>query len=96
MALGLSLFAWIDSNVPQLESLHALGGGMSDTKNVECQLHPFAYRHKADGSIDSICLACYLTAATAENEAELHDREKSHDCPGRRSERPPEFDHRRK
>jgi hypothetical protein len=58
---------------------------MSSTKDVDCQVS-FAYRHKADGSIDSICLTCYLTAATANNEAELHEREKAHDCPGPSSE----------
>jgi hypothetical protein len=37
----------------------------------------FAYRHNGDGYIDSICLTCYLTAASAEHEAELHEREKT-------------------
>jgi hypothetical protein len=37
----------------------------------------FAYRHNGDGYIDSICLTCYLTAGTADNEAELHEQEKT-------------------
>jgi hypothetical protein len=59
---------------------------MSDAKNVDCSQFAFAYRLNGDGSIDSICLTCYLTAATAENEAEVHEREKVHHCSGRSSE----------
>jgi hypothetical protein len=68
---------------------------MSNTKAVDCC--QFAYRRNGDGSIDSICRICYLTAATADNEAELHEREKGHCCTGVLSERrepmvPPETD----
>jgi hypothetical protein len=41
------------------------------------------YRVNADGTIDAICLCCSLTAATAKNEADLHDRETSHNCPNK-------------
>jgi hypothetical protein len=51
---------------------------MSNTKAVDCC--QFAYRRNGDGSIDSICRICYLTAATADDEAELHEREKDHRC----------------
>ena len=60
---------------------------MSDTQDVDCFQASFAYRRNRDGSIDSICLTCYLTAATAHNEAELHEQEKFHDCQGRPSKK---------
>jgi hypothetical protein len=41
----------------------------------------FHYRVNADGTIYSICLRCYLTAAKAENEADLHELEAAHRCP---------------
>jgi hypothetical protein len=41
----------------------------------------FHYRVNADGMIDA--MRCYLTAATADNEADLHEREASHHCPDR-------------
>jgi hypothetical protein len=56
------------------------GGSLSDAKNVDCSQFAFAYRRNGDGSVDLICLACYLTAATADNEAEVHEREKGHYC----------------
>jgi hypothetical protein len=59
-------------------ALLASGGSMSNTKDVDCSQVAFAYRRNGDGSIDSICRICYLTAATADNEAELHEREKDH------------------
>jgi hypothetical protein len=43
----------------------------------------FHHRENADGTIDSICLHCYLTAASAENMADLHAREAAHQCPDR-------------
>jgi hypothetical protein len=55
---------------------------MSDTKDLDCCQFVFSYRRNRDGSIDSICLSCFLTAATADNEAELYEREKSHCCSG--------------
>ncbi len=56
-------------------------------KAVDCQAS-FAYRRSADGTIDAICLTCYLTAATAGSKAELQERKKAHDCPRRPSKRP--------
>ena len=41
----------------------------------------FSYRQNKDNSIDSICLRCYLTAGTADSEAELHELEGAHECP---------------
>jgi hypothetical protein len=43
----------------------------------------FHYRVNADGTIDSICLRCYLTAAKAEKEADLHELEAAHRCPNK-------------
>ena len=61
------------------EALKTVGGvRMSDTKDVDCS--GFAYRYNKDGSIDSICLTCYLTVATANDEASLHQMEKLHRC----------------
>ena len=40
----------------------------------------FAYRQNADGTIDSICLRCFLTAGKALKVAALHEIEKQHDC----------------
>jgi hypothetical protein len=42
MTLTFSLFASIDLKVPQLASPHALGGSMSNTKDVDCSLFTFA------------------------------------------------------
>jgi hypothetical protein len=56
---------------------------MSDTKNVDCHRSSFAYRRNADGSMDSICLCCYLTVATAGIKADLHELEAAHRCRGR-------------
>ena len=41
----------------------------------------FSYRQNKDKSIDAICLKCYLTAATADSKAELHELEGAHECP---------------
>jgi hypothetical protein len=46
----------------------------------------FAMRRNDDGTIDAICLACYLTAATAHSEAKLRELEAAHRCPTRDSE----------
>jgi hypothetical protein len=43
----------------------------------------FRYRRNADGTIDSICPHCFLTAATVENEADLQELEAAHQCPDR-------------
>ena len=40
----------------------------------------FAYRQNADGTIDSICLRCFLTAGKALKVAVLHEIERQHDC----------------
>jgi hypothetical protein len=44
----------------------------------------FIYRHNTDGTTDSICLSCYLTAATGLTPDELTLQELSHltDCVG--------------
>jgi len=43
----------------------------------------FHHRLYADGTIDSICLSCFLTAARAENEADLRELEATHRCDGK-------------
>ena len=45
----------------------------------------FSYRHNQDGTIDSICLDCFMTAATASTEQELAGQESLHltQCPGK-------------
>ena len=40
----------------------------------------FPHRRNRDGSIDSICLKCLLTIATARNEADLDLHDKNHIC----------------
>jgi hypothetical protein len=45
----------------------------------------FHRRQNADGTIDSICLRCFLTAASAENETDLHKRETAHQCADKES-----------
>lgn len=40
----------------------------------------FAIRQNADGSLDAICLTCYVTAGTAMSEAELPAIEQAHQC----------------
>jgi hypothetical protein len=40
----------------------------------------FARRHNGDGTVDSICLTCYQTAAIAENESQLPALESRHKC----------------
>ena len=40
----------------------------------------FHHRVNADKTIDSICLRCFLTAATAANEADLRELEAAHQC----------------
>jgi hypothetical protein len=42
----------------------------------------YAYRRNADNTIDSICLICFLTVATAKNESLLSEAERSHKCRG--------------
>jgi hypothetical protein len=58
---------------------------MYDPWAAEARLHlmkgKFHHRVNADKTIDSICLRCYLTAAKAENEAGLREREEAHECP---------------
>jgi hypothetical protein len=49
------------------------------TKNVH--FHQFFYRINPDKTVDSICAFCYLTAATAATQEELHVREREHQCP---------------
>lgn len=40
----------------------------------------FARRHNGDGSVDSICLICFQTAATAKSESQLSELETQHEC----------------
>ncbi len=39
----------------------------------------FSYRHNPDGTIDAICMSCYLTAATASSPQELRRGESVHE-----------------
>jgi len=41
-----------------------------------------AHRMNADGTFDSICMSCFLTIGTAENEPSLAGQEKRHQCNG--------------
>ena len=41
---------------------------------------PFCHRRNKDGTIDSICTRCYLTAGTALNESALPEIERGHTC----------------
>lgn len=40
----------------------------------------YAYRDNHDGTYDSICLHCFLTAGTARFERDLHAAETNHIC----------------
>jgi len=40
----------------------------------------FPRKIKADGPVDSICIACYATVASGRNETELIPHDKSHVC----------------
>jgi len=40
----------------------------------------FSYRTNDDGSIDSICMACYRTIASAISKVGLADEERKHTC----------------
>ena len=40
----------------------------------------FAHRANPNGTIDSICLTCFMTIATKPTEAELAHDEEHHDC----------------
>jgi hypothetical protein len=43
--------------------------------------HPgFEIRRNADGSLDAICLTCFVTAGTAMSESELPTIERAHQC----------------
>jgi hypothetical protein len=42
----------------------------------------FYYRTNPDGTVDAICAFCYLTAATAADQADLHKKEAAHLCFG--------------
>jgi hypothetical protein len=44
--------------------------------------HPFRHRSNPDGSWDSICMRCYLTAATSKDEQSLNAGESEHRCYG--------------
>jgi hypothetical protein len=49
----------------------------------------FVHRVNPDKTIDTICAFCYLTAASAENEADLHEPESAHICWGPNAGREP-------
>jgi len=40
----------------------------------------FPHRHNTDGSHDSICISCYATVASVQNEADLARYEEDHVC----------------
>ncbi len=40
----------------------------------------FNHRQNADGSVDSICLGCYRTVATVDDEKILVTQERQHRC----------------
>jgi hypothetical protein len=40
----------------------------------------FPHRHNRDGSYDSICISCYATVASVQNEADLAQLEQDHVC----------------
>ena len=43
-------------------------------------IEPYFHRRNKDGTVDSICTRCYMTASTARNELELPEIEQSHIC----------------
>jgi hypothetical protein len=55
-------------------------GAVLDSKNLSPS--QFVVRRNDNGTVDAICLVCFLTAATAGTEAELHERENAHQCQG--------------
>jgi hypothetical protein len=54
--------------------------------NRDVHFHQFFYRINPDKTVDSICAFCYMTAATGETQAELHELERAHRCPERSRE----------
>ncbi len=46
----------------------------------------FTHRRNQDGTLDSICMICYRTAASAPCEELLLDGEKTHRCAPRRTD----------
>lgn len=50
---------------------------MPDTEHAA---HSFKHRHNADGSVDSICLRCFLTAGSARCLPDLKRMEDGHLC----------------
>jgi hypothetical protein len=51
---------------------------MANTKGAS--FPQFFYRRNSDETIDAICAFCFENAATAANEANLHEREAAHIC----------------
>lgn len=51
---------------------------MADHKGVS--FPQFFYRSNPDQTVDAICAFCFMTAASADNEADLHERESAHRC----------------
>jgi hypothetical protein len=62
---------------------------MSETGSVS--FFQFVYRVNPDKTIDAICAFCFLTAATAENEADLHAQESAHKCWETKARQQPEM-----
>lgn len=44
------------------------------------QTRRFPHRHNRDGSHDSICISCYSTVASVQDEADLAQHEQDHVC----------------
>ncbi len=47
---------------------------------MEYTMANYARRQTDDGSVDSICLFCFLTVGNAKTEEELETMEASHNC----------------
>jgi hypothetical protein len=47
---------------------------------AECSKASFARRHNEDGTVDSICLHCFLTTGHAKEESDLQEAEDGHVC----------------
>jgi hypothetical protein len=60
------------------QSFFMAGWVCSDMKGKKSP--QFHHRLYADGTIDSICLSCFLTAARAENKVDLSELEAGHQC----------------
>jgi hypothetical protein len=57
------------------------------TRNIIPAAFSFAHRNNRDGTVDSICLGCFVTIATEWSKSELLEIEKQHECEGLSIER---------